>query len=565
LSRTSREKLRECVDPNPKLETTSAREEPGGEESRDGAPATGMESEAIGPVKAPEPPVIGQLSRETAGAANSSAVASVRTQELETTKSVEPEMPELVAPPVGETDRLASDSGLNAVTAREPEPSEVSNSLAQPPSPKVSAWVAADEGKASRATSSGEVQAGRVRQPKWPISPETGRSTPFPHLDVGAENSSGVASREEDSPEEAEALRGTVPPSRTAASSEGTDVLWRGSYLDPLSEGATRGEEDENASPKDREREEPEDAEGNVTTELVPLNKYRYAKRSQFILGAGLGILLCSVILIPVLRFSKQPARTILAEERLPRAVSVDSGGTMEQTSESIPGVTRQAPSAHGNSKNTQRAGGSAKSLTSRRSEAATEESSKSAGSASGSVGSTAAAQASANDAKNAVPTPNIFAFREPPPENRSGPLFEVPKVGNPEPGEVHAGDTLSGHSGGQAAPEIDLASSSVPFHTGTRVGLAPVGGDVQPAKLISSVLPDYPNQAKIQRISGDVIIDVTIDGTGKVTKMQVVSGPMILREAALRAVGQWKYQPALLDGKPTPTHATVTVKFLAK
>jgi periplasmic protein TonB len=88
------------------------------------------------------------------------------------------------------------------------------------------------------------------------------------------------------------------------------------------------------------------------------------------------------------------------------------------------------------------------------------------------------------------------------------------------------------------------------------------VGGDVKPARLISSVPPMYPALAKIQHVAGDVRIDALIDANGRVTTMKVVAGPSLLHQAAMDALRQWRYRAATLDGKPVPMHLTVTVQF---
>jgi periplasmic protein TonB len=89
-----------------------------------------------------------------------------------------------------------------------------------------------------------------------------------------------------------------------------------------------------------------------------------------------------------------------------------------------------------------------------------------------------------------------------------------------------------------------------------------PVGGDVTPARLISSVPPSYPALARTQHVSGDVRVDALIDATGRVTTMKVVSGPSLLHQAAMDALRQWKYRAATLDGKPVSMHLTVTLQF---
>jgi TonB family protein len=88
------------------------------------------------------------------------------------------------------------------------------------------------------------------------------------------------------------------------------------------------------------------------------------------------------------------------------------------------------------------------------------------------------------------------------------------------------------------------------------------VGGEVKPAKLLSSVPPAYPQMARTQRVSGDVTIDASIDAAGRVSAARVISGPTLLHQAAIDAVKQWKYQPATLNGQATPMHLTVTVQF---
>jgi protein TonB len=89
-----------------------------------------------------------------------------------------------------------------------------------------------------------------------------------------------------------------------------------------------------------------------------------------------------------------------------------------------------------------------------------------------------------------------------------------------------------------------------------------PVGGDVKPAHLVKSVPPLYPQMARTQRISGNVSIDAVVDVDGNVGTMKILSGPAILHRAALDAVKQWHYEPAMLDGKPTASHLTVIVQF---
>jgi len=176
------------------------------------------------------------------------------------------------------------------------------------------------------------------------------------------------------------------------------------------------------------------------------------------------------------------------------------------------------------------------------------------------------------NPAKNtnagAKPVPVQPAAEEPEPKKPvlGEVRFAAPTVTRREtPQDAGAADP------GAALAEDQPVSNSAALGSGLGVSAkqpaaptapAPAGGDVKPAKLISSVPPIYPALAKNQHVSGNVLIDALIDSTGHVTTMKVVSGPTLLQQAAMDALRQWKYQPALLDGKPAPMHLTVTIQF---
>jgi len=115
----------------------------------------------------------------------------------------------------------------------------------------------------------------------------------------------------------------------------------------------------------------------------------------------------------------------------------------------------------------------------------------------------------------------------------------------------------LGGVAGGDSANLTSLASK-------TTQPSAPivVGGEVKPARLLSSTPPAYPQLARTQRVSGAVVIDASIDASGQVAATRVISGPALLHQAAMDAVKQWKYQPATLNGQPTAMHLSVTVQF---
>jgi protein TonB len=114
----------------------------------------------------------------------------------------------------------------------------------------------------------------------------------------------------------------------------------------------------------------------------------------------------------------------------------------------------------------------------------------------------------------------------------------------------------------GSKQPVAPGSSTFAPAPPASSAPGSNVGGDVKPAKLISSAPPVYPTLAKNQHVGGDVKVDALVDASGRVTAMKVISGPTLLHQAAMDALRQWKYQPATLDGKPVPMHVTVTLQF---
>jgi general secretion pathway protein A len=89
-----------------------------------------------------------------------------------------------------------------------------------------------------------------------------------------------------------------------------------------------------------------------------------------------------------------------------------------------------------------------------------------------------------------------------------------------------------------------------------------PVGGRIKAPQLLTHVLPQYPELARQSHAEGDVALEVVVDKSGSVSDAKIVSGPGVLRQAALDAVRRWKYAPSLLDGQPMSVQMLVTIRF---
>jgi protein TonB len=75
--------------------------------------------------------------------------------------------------------------------------------------------------------------------------------------------------------------------------------------------------------------------------------------------------------------------------------------------------------------------------------------------------------------------------------------------------------------------------------------------------------LPQYPRVARQRGVAGDVVVNFVVEKSGNVSDLNIVSGPMLLRQAAISALRGWKYKPAQLDGQPIAVKMQATIRFI--
>lgn len=63
--------------------------------------------------------------------------------------------------------------------------------------------------------------------------------------------------------------------------------------------------------------------------------------------------------------------------------------------------------------------------------------------------------------------------------------------------------------------------------------------------KVIARVKPVYPDAAKRMKVTGTVLLNVTVEPSGRVKAAEPVMGESLLLAPAKTAVMQWRYEPA--------------------
>ena len=95
--------------------------------------------------------------------------------------------------------------------------------------------------------------------------------------------------------------------------------------------------------------------------------------------------------------------------------------------------------------------------------------------------------------------------------------------------------------------------ASSFPVPVAPReIARQAIGGDA----------PIYPAVAKSQHVEGVVTLNTVITKEGRISELEVLSGPKALQRAAYDAVKTWKYKPYLVDGQPVEVQTQIRVMF---
>ena len=82
------------------------------------------------------------------------------------------------------------------------------------------------------------------------------------------------------------------------------------------------------------------------------------------------------------------------------------------------------------------------------------------------------------------------------------------------------------------------------------------------PASVVRRVDPVYPSNAVRLHLGGAVKLQAHVGLDGKVSDVKTISGSPMLAAAAETAVRQWRYKPAILDGRAIASDVDVTIDF---
>ena len=89
------------------------------------------------------------------------------------------------------------------------------------------------------------------------------------------------------------------------------------------------------------------------------------------------------------------------------------------------------------------------------------------------------------------------------------------------------------------------------------------VGNGVSAPKMIFSPDPDYTEEARRERYEGNCVLSAIVTPEGKTRDIHVTKAIGYgLDEKAIEALSQWRFRPAMKDGKPVAVQIAVEIGF---
>lgn len=161
----------------------------------------------------------------------------------------------------------------------------------------------------------------------------------------------------------------------------------------------------------------------------------------------------------------------------------------------------------------------------------------------------------------------------------RPTPAFVAPlEQDRPEPAQTSA-EAISDAGGSPTGSDQGVPEGMEGGQVGGVVGGVPGGvlggviggtGDIpvpvahpdRAPRLLRMIRPEYPQDAFVKKVEGVVHVEILIDASGRVVRARVTRSVPLLDAAAVAAVRQWVFAPAVQGGRPVATVALAPVTF---
>ena len=106
---------------------------------------------------------------------------------------------------------------------------------------------------------------------------------------------------------------------------------------------------------------------------------------------------------------------------------------------------------------------------------------------------------------------------------------------------------------------QVEISFGEDPLFTANaplRVSMKSVKIKIQPKP------PNYPFNARLQGVQGDVLVEVWVNESGVPTKSNAIFGPKEFDEISSKYALTWKFEPLILKDTPTPFRVRFVMPF---
>jgi TonB family protein len=140
-------------------------------------------------------------------------------------------------------------------------------------------------------------------------------------------------------------------------------------------------------------------------------------------------------------------------------------------------------------------------------------------------------------------------------------PLAEMDRQQLPSPGDSH-GKLSADHEAGAPRPNPDASGK---YH---------VGDGVSVPRLVFAPDPEFTDKARRKKLGGRLVVSLTVDAAGKPHDVRVLVSlaegvskkqrpiALGLDEGAVKAVKEYRFEPAEFQGKPVPVETTIEITY---
>lgn len=165
--------------------------------------------------------------------------------------------------------------------------------------------------------------------------------------------------------------------------------------------------------------------------------------------------------------------------------------------------------------------------------------------------------------------TPPSVTEDEPPPQTSFAEQVTQPSIGIPDPVPDYEATELTLATEEEMSEAMSTSldaltggdSLVVSFDAGLQ-GSGQYEADQAMPALISKSNPEYPAIARQAGVEGTVVLKVLVGKEGDVRDVVYISGPEMLKDAAIAAIKLWKFRPALQQQRPVAAWVRVPMQF---